>query len=87
MAKKAASLPPPKIYQADAPANANGAVYYFGVELTVEQAIAHRKSGGNVVVRGSDKKENLRKGITNRDILLSVGDAKPPAGNVAARGR
>ncbi len=61
MAKHAASTSPPKIYQADAPANANGAVYYYGPELSVEEAVAHRKSGGNIVVRGGDKKENLRK--------------------------
>lgn len=62
MAKKATSPPAtPSIFPAEAPAHSNGAVYWFGPELTVEEAIAHRMTGGNVVVRGNDKKENLTK--------------------------
>jgi hypothetical protein len=50
----------PKIFSAEAPSYANGDVYWEGSELTVDEAIAQRKIGGNVVVRGNDKKENLR---------------------------
>ena len=55
MAKELLSPLEPRIYRAEAPANANGVVYYFGSELTVQEAVAHRKSGGNVVVRPAVK--------------------------------
>jgi hypothetical protein len=86
MGKRGSPTSLPKIYQAEAPTNANGAVYYFGSELTVEEAVAHRRSGGNVVVRGNDKKENLRKA---QEIEDAVGpwQRDPPhknsAGNAA----
>lgn len=58
--EKAKSASGAKIYRAEAPAHANGVVFYYGLEMIVVEAIAHRKSGGNVVIRGNDKKENLR---------------------------
>ena len=58
MAKKVAQAP--KIYKAEAPAAANGVVWRIGAELTVAAAISIRNAGGNVVVCGSDKKENRK---------------------------
>lgn len=82
MAKKAALPMLPRIYAAVAPASTNGVVYYYGDELTVEQAIVHRNSGGNVVVRGGDKKENLRKAQEIED-RVGPWERDPPHKNSA----
>jgi len=51
---------PPKIFKAEAPRATNGVVWWFGSELAIEAAILHRQRGGNLVVRGTNKKANRR---------------------------
>ncbi len=49
----------PTIHEAERASGPSGAVLH-GAELTVEQAVARRAAGGDVVVRGDDINANRR---------------------------
>ena len=49
-----------RIYEAFAPLDGTGAVYWIAPELTVPEAITLRKAGRDIVVCGNDKSGNLR---------------------------
>jgi hypothetical protein len=50
----------PRIYRAIAPHSSDGAVFWEEPEIDIAAAVAHRLSGGDVVVRGNDKDENRK---------------------------
>lgn len=51
--------PPPSIHEAELASGPSGAVEY-GVEIDFAAAVARRRAGGNVVVRGEDVDANRR---------------------------
>ena len=51
--------PPPTLHEAEMAAGPSGAVLW-GIEITLEEAIERRKSGLDIVVRGSDQIANRR---------------------------
>jgi hypothetical protein len=67
---------PPRIYEATLESGPSGFVLW-GAELTLEGAMARRKAGGDVVVRGQDLKANKR---LARQIEMGVGPCRqePP---------
>lgn len=83
-----AELPPAssgsRIYEAFAPHDGTGAVYWIAPEMTVVQAVLMRRAGKDVVVCGDDKRENLR---IAQEIETSVGtwSRDKPHKNVAGQ--
>jgi hypothetical protein len=73
---KPAPAEPPRIFEATLEPGPTGFVR-FGVEITLEKAIARRKAGGDVVVRGEEIKANER---LAREIEAAIGPYKqePP---------
>lgn len=62
----------PAIYEAECAFDATGAVEWWGVPQTIQEAVNRRRRGLDIVVRGPDKKANRRKA---REVEETVGPA------------
>jgi hypothetical protein len=65
--------PPPTIHEAELSSESSGAVD-FGPEITEAEAVARRKTGSDIVVRGTDRAANRR--LAGK-IESTVGEAVP----------
>jgi len=73
------SEPPPTIHRATLASGPSGAVEWEEGELTAEQAVEHRKAGGDIVIRGDNWRANRNKARAVEDAVGPCTEHEPHA--------